>query len=89
MQPPIRVQPADRAMRLQMRVLHPLDGVDAFMDDVGFGEAGLDVADMAVHFGDDVALGVGDARRRRLVVDAGGAPGRIASSGSNTAGRSS
>ena len=32
------------------------------MDDVGLGEAGLDVADVAVQLGDDVALGVGDVQ---------------------------
>ena len=62
------VEPADGAMRLQMRVLHPLDGIDAFVDEVGLGEAGFDVADVAMQFGDDIALGVGDARGRRFVV---------------------
>ena len=38
------------------------------MDEVGLGEAGLDVADMAVQLGDDVALWIGDAGGRRLVV---------------------
>ena len=71
MQPPIGVQPADRAMGLEMRVLHPLRRIDAFVDDVGFGEACLDVADMAVQFGDDVAFGVGDARGGWLVMQQG------------------
>ncbi len=60
-------------MRLEMGVLDPLDGVDALVDDIGCGEAGIDIADMAMHLGDDVALRVSDPGRRRLVVDEGDA----------------
>ena len=68
-EPACLVDPADGAVRLQMRVLHARREIGAFVDDVGLGEAPVDVAAAAVLLGDDVAPGVGDARFRPLVVD--------------------
>lgn len=36
--------PGDRTVRLEVRVLNPRREVGAFVDDVGLGEPGLDVA---------------------------------------------
>src|SRR6202043_3955594 len=44
----VTVQPANRPMSLEVRVLNPLTHIHALVDDVGFGEAFLDVADVAV-----------------------------------------
>ena len=63
------VEPADGAMGLQVRVLHPLGDVGPLVDNVGFRKAGVDIADMAVQFAGDVALRIVDARLRALVVD--------------------
>ncbi len=55
-------------MRFQMRVLDPLRDVGALVLDVGCGKSGVDVADMAMDFADDVAPRSADARFRPLVV---------------------
>ena len=52
-----------------MGVLDALGDVGRFVDEVGRGEALLDVADMAVDLGENVAGGIVDARLRSGVVD--------------------
>ena len=55
-------------MGLEMGVLDALGDVSRFVDEVGRGEALLDVADVAVDLGENVARGIVDARlavRRR------------------------
>ena len=49
-------------MSLEVRVLNPLTHIHALVDDVGFGEAFLDITDVAVQLSDDVALRIGNAR---------------------------
>ena len=52
-----------------MCVLDALGDVGPLVDEVGFHEALVDIADMAVELGDDIAGGVLDARFRTLVVN--------------------
>ena len=64
----LAVEPGHRAMGLEMGVLDALGDVSRFVNEVGRGEALLDVADMAVDLGENVARGIVDARlaaRRR------------------------
>ena len=68
---PIVVEPGDRAMRLEMRVLDAMRGVSALVDYVGLFESRLDVADVAVNFEQDILPGAPDAGLRALVVDDG------------------
>src|SRR5207245_10747365 len=62
-------EPGDRAVRLEMRVLDPMRGVSALVDDVSRLESSLDVADSAVNLEQDILRGAADARVRALVVD--------------------
>ena len=62
------VQPADRAVRFQMRMLNAVRHIGALVNDGGLGKSRFDVADIAVNLADDVALRVVDARLRPLVV---------------------
>ncbi len=67
---PLRlVEPADRAVRFQMRVLDAVRQISAFVHDIGLGKSLLDVADIAVDLAGDVALRIVDARFRSLVVN--------------------
>ena len=52
------VQPPDRAVRFQMRVLHPRGVEDELLDHGGGGETAVDVTDPRVHLSGDVALAV-------------------------------
>ena len=53
----VRIAPGDRAVRLQMHVLHARRRVGRFVHDVGLGEAVRDAADLAVDVDVDVAAG--------------------------------
>ena len=70
-QPPVIREPADGAMRLQMRVLDALGRVGAFIHLRRRREPGFHVADVAMHLRQDVALRVQDAGGNRLVVQHG------------------
>ena len=63
------VEPADRAVRFQMRMLDALRDIGGLVDDVGLRKALVDIADMAVDLGHDIAPRVVDARLRPLVVE--------------------
>ena len=65
----ILIEPADCAVRFQMRMLDPRRDVGGLMNDVGIGETGLDVADMAMDFRHDIALRLFNASLRALVVN--------------------
>ena len=66
-EPAGRVEPADGAMGLQVRVLNPLGDVGPLVANIGLGKAFIDIADMAVQFAGDIALRIVDARFRALV----------------------
>ena len=76
-----RIDQAERRMRLEMAVLHPLRDIDALVDRLGFREPRLHVADRAVRLGGEVRVAVerwrigARARGRPVggVVDEGGA----------------
>ena len=68
-QPLVLVDPGDRAVRLQVRVLAAVRRVGPLVDDVRLGEASLDVADTAVDVDQDVALRVADEGVLAPVVD--------------------
>src|SRR3984957_4487678 len=63
MEPSIRILPTNSAVSLQMGVLNALRNVNAFMNGISFRKPRLDVADMAVNLGHDVALRIANARR--------------------------
>ncbi len=65
----VAVEPGHRAVGFEMGVLDALSDVGRFVNEVGGGEALLDVADMAVDLGEDVARGIVDARLPPDVVD--------------------
>ena len=75
-------------MVLDRDLLDLVHAVGHLEDVLGLGEAGLDVAPLGLDVVDDVALAVVDVFGVLLVVD-DGAPGSMASSSSNTAGRTS
>ena len=54
---PSDVGPGDRAVRLEMHVLHAGGGIDALMHDIGGGETLRRAADLAVDIDIDVAVG--------------------------------
>ncbi len=57
MNAPIRRGPGNRAVRLEMDVLHAGGGVDALMNDIGSGETLRGTADLAVDVGIDITVG--------------------------------
>ena len=65
----LAVEPGHRAVRFEMGVLDALGDVSRFVDEVGGREALLDVADMAMDLGENVARGIVDARLSSDVVD--------------------
>ncbi len=68
----VLVEPGDGSVRLQTGVLPALGAEGVLVDDVGLGEAGLDVADLAVRLAHHIVLGAGDpVDLRVLVVDHG------------------
>ncbi len=80
----VGVVPSDRAVGLERRMLDALGGVDALVHHIGLGEAFFDIAMLPLDLGDEIALRIADAAFGPLSCRSG-APGRIASSGSNTA----
>src|SRR6266481_2843094 len=66
---PIVVEPRDRAVRLEVRMLHAMRGVSALVNDIRRLESSLDVADSAVNLKQDILRGPADARVGALVVD--------------------
>ncbi len=61
-EPPVVVERRDGAVRLERRVLHAVGAVRGLVHDVGLREPALDVAELAVHLGDDVRLRPRDTR---------------------------
>ena len=55
------VEPGDRAMRFEMRVLDAMRGVGRLMNYVSRFESRLDIADVAVNFEQDILPGSPDA----------------------------
>src|SRR5258708_4873386 len=68
---PLFVEPRDRAMRFEMRVLHAMRGVSALVQGVGFLESRLGVTYIAMYFRQDILSRSPDARFPALIVDDG------------------
>ncbi len=66
---PVVVEPGDSAQRFEMGMLDARYEVGAFVGHIGFGKAGFDVAEIAVHVGDDIVFRIGNTGFRALVVD--------------------
>ena len=68
-QPLVFVDPGDRAVRLQVRVLATVRRVRTFVDGIRPGKTSFDVADTTVDFDQDVALRVANESVHALVMD--------------------
>ena len=84
MQPAVVAPPGERAVRLEMHVLRARGRIGHLVDGVGLVEALLDAAELAMDVDIDV-VAEGDALLSCRI----GAPGAMATSGSNTGGSSS
>ena len=63
------IEPGDCAVGFEMGVLDALGDVGSLVDEIGLRETPLDIADVAVDLGEDIARGIEDARLRPVVVD--------------------